>query len=272
MSLILLQNIIFAAIAIFIVVVIIHAVSAIITDRKMQYLEISYTSPKIGPELNGYTIAFITDCHHLALGKLRDVARNVKKREVDLLLLGGDFARGTELWRSMKIMGTIGAKDGIYGVDGNHDDWKDLYAAMRKYNMTPLDNCGVHLRGNLYLAGVEDLWKRSPNINKAIEDANPGDFVFLLAHNPYLAMMQDTSRVDIMLAGHTHGGHISFFGKWTPALTNISYIIKHRRKFIYGWVKTPCDTDIFISRGTGSLRFIPRVFAQPQVVFLTLRS
>lgn len=254
-----------------IAIILFHAASALTYDRRMEYPELTYASPKITPELDGYTVAFITDPHHVPEKKLRKIAANISERNVDLLLLGGDFLSGAALDKALQIIGGISTKDGIYGVDGNHDDHGKLFAAMEKYGMRPLDNAGVSLHPGLYLAGVQDLWKRQPDVKKSVRNAENDDFVLLLAHNPYLSMIQNTSRVDLMLCGHTHGGQVTFFGLWTPALTNMKYIMKHGQKFVAGWIKAPYGTDVFISRGTGSIRFTPRIYAPPQVIYVTLR-
>lgn len=263
--------ILFIIVAIIVIVTAFHVLSALTHDRRMEYPELTYVSPKITPELEGYTIAFITDPHYVPEKKLRKIACSINSRNIDLLLLGGDFLSGEALDRAMEIISGITAKDGVYGVDGNHDDYRELFAVMEKYGMKPLDNSGVKIHKGLYLAGVQDLWKRQPDVKKAVRNAEDDDFVLLLAHNPYLSMIQNTSRVDLMLSGHTHGGQVTFFGRWTPALTNMKYIVKHSQKFVAGWIKAPYDTDVFISRGTGSIRFTPRVYAPPQVVYLTLR-
>lgn len=254
-----------------IAIILFHAASAVTYDRRMEYLELAYASPKITPELKGYTIAFITDPHYIPEKKLRKIAANISERNIDLLLLGGDFLSGQALDKTMQILGGIAAKDGIYGVDGNHDDYAELFAAMEKYGMRPLDNAGTTLHPGLFLAGVQDLWKRQPDVKKAVRNAKDDDFVLLLAHNPYLSMIQNTSRVDLMLCGHTHGGQVTFFGLWTPAFTNMKYIMKHGQKFVAGWIKAPYGTNVFISRGTGSIRFTPRIYAPPQVIYITLR-
>lgn len=266
-----LLNILYAILAVAATVVIFHILSAITQDRRMEYREISYASPKITPELDGCTIAFITDTHFIPERKLRSLAHKISRRDVDLLLLGGDYLGGKPLDRALAIIKDITTKNGIFGVDGNHDNYQELYYLMRKYGLVPLDNEGVRLYPHLYLAGVQDLWMRDPDIKKAVRNAEDDDFVLLLAHNPYLSMIQNTAKVDLMLCGHTHGGHISFFGLWSPALTNIKSIVKSGQKFVAGWVKAPYDTDVFISRGTGSPRFMPRIYAAPQVIYLTLR-
>ena len=251
----------------------IHVISALTVDRRTHYTETIYASPEITADLDGYVIAFATDTHELSAEKLRQIVANVNARNVDLLLLGGDYARNDGFWQTMEILGQAKTTDGIYGVDGNHDNYWALYKAMRKYGVTPLDNQGVYVRPGFYLAGVPDAWIRDPDVVKATAHAEPVDFVLLLSHNPDVAMQQDTAKVDVMLSGHTHGGEITFFGLWAPAMFMVS---DYGQKFRGGWVKAPNDTAVFVSRGTGVRKtsrvpLYPRVFAPPEVVYLTLR-
>lgn len=248
----------------------IHAVSAFTWDRRVRYTEISYSSPKISPELNGYVMAFIVDTHEISDEDLQRVADNISARNVDVLLLGGDFADTREqMLRGMEILSRVHTKDGIYGVDGNHDKFWELSPAMQQFGIVALDNAGVTLHEGLYLAGVQDEWVRRPDVAKAVSSANPVDFIVLLSHNPDVSMRQDMSRVDLMLSGHYHGGHVTLFGLWAPALWPSPYFTDYGHKFMKGWAKGNNGVDVFVSAGTG-YRKTPRVFAPPQVVYVTL--
>lgn len=250
----------------------IHIASALTLDRVIHYTEICYRSAKIGPELDGYVLAFITDTHALPKAELEKVVDRLNARDIDLLLLGGDFpaASGAPM-RSMTVLGRTQTRDGIFGVDGNHDNFMELFAAMAANGIHPLDNAGLHIRPGFYLAGVADLWRRRPDVARAIQNAAPEDFILLLSHNPDAAMLQDNSRVDVMLSGHTHGGQITFFGLWAPRLWPMPGITAYGHKFKSGWAITPNNTAVFVSRGAGPLETAPRVFARPQVVFITLK-
>lgn len=259
--------------ALILMIIVIHVVSALTLDRRIRYTETSFAAPEIPAELDGYVIALVTDTHELAPEKLRQVVAKMNARKVDLLLLGGDYAAGDGLWQTMEILSQTKTTDGIYGVDGNHDNYWELYKAMRKFGITPLDNRGLYVRPGFYLAGVPDAWIREPDVVKATANAEPVDFVLLLSHNPDVSMQQDTAKVDVMLSGHTHGGIMTFFGVWAPALYFIS---DYGHKFKGGWVATPNNTAVFVSRGAGSHKVegvpvLPRIFAPPEVVYLTLR-
>ncbi len=254
-------------------VAVIHLGSALTLDRQIQYFETEYSSPKVSAALDGYMIAFITDTHALPAEDLRAVVTRINRYAPNLLLLGGDFpSRAGAPERSMEILSAVQAPDGIYGVEGNHDDSTELFAAMEKYGIVPLSNSGVSIREGLFVAGVEDLWNRSPDIAKAAQAAGDGDFVLLLSHNPDITMKQSTSHIDLVLSGHTHGGNITLFGRFAPALAWSEKITEYGRIFVSGWAKTRDSTDIFISNGTGYYEAIPRVFARPQVILLTLKT
>ncbi len=172
----------------------------------------------------------------------------------------------------MEILSAVQVSYGVYGVEGNHDNHAELFAAMEKYGIVPLSNSGVSVREGLFLAGVEDLWNRSPDIASAIEAAREDDFVLLLSHNPDVAMRQNTANVDLILSGHTHGGYVTLFGAFAPALVWSGDITEYGGDFMSGWAKSRDGTDVFISNGTGYFEAIPRVFARPQVILLTLKT
>ena len=263
---------IFIIITVFLLVIIlIHVVSAFTFDKSIEYKNISFHSEKIPSALNGYQIAFITDTHAMTRQELQEVVQELNKLQLDLLLLGGDFPSSDgAAARSMEELSQVVTVDGIYGVEGNHDNYLDLFAAMEQYSIKPLSNSGVYIRDRFYLAGVEDLWNRNPDIAAATKDAQAEDFVLLLSHNPDTTMIQDTTSVDLVLSGHTHGGQVTFFGIWAPELTLRKTITDYGQRFMSGWAMSRDGVPVYISNGTGHLSAAPRVFARPQVILITL--
>jgi predicted MPP superfamily phosphohydrolase len=249
----------------------VHVASALTLDRIVQYVELIYTSGKIDLALDGYTIAFLSDIHTMPAGKLKQVANRINARQVDLLLLGGDFPQGSGLWRALRILSGAKPADGIFGVAGNHDYPPDYFHAMRANGIHPLSNEGLSIRKSLYLSGVEDLRRGHPDVAKATAGAGADEFILLLTHNPDTLLLQDGNRVAVALCGHTHGGQITFLGLWAPAMTCSRHISRYGQKLRSGWVRTDGGTDFYVNNGLGSHFGVPRVFARPQVVFLTLR-
>ena len=252
-----------------VLVVLVHLISMFTAGRTIAYTEISFTSDKIGRELDGYVLAFVTDVHAAPLEQIVQIAESMSARGIGLLVLGGDFLPGEEGWPALRALSKTRTTDGIYGVDGNKDDWESLKTGMETYGIHPLDNNGVAIRPGFYLAGVGDLWNREPNVEAAVAQAQPEDFVLLVSHNPDVSMRQSLSSVDLVLSGHTHGGQITLFGLWKPLLTIVT---DYGGRFGGGWAEGADGTDVYVSRGVGSQEWAPRVFTQPEVVYLTLRA
>jgi len=250
-------------------IILVHAVHALTLDRIIEYREVTFSSPNLPAELHGYKIAFITDAHGMPSPRLQEVVDELNRREIDLLLLGGDFyhAHG-DPWRSMSILSQTITTDGIFGVEGNHDRHAILFEAKRENGIVPLSNSGVLLRDGFFLAGVEDMWNRNPCIATATEGASHGDFVLLLSHNPDISMQQDTTNIDLILSGHTHGGQVTFFGIWAPYFTFWDTITSYGQRFTSGWAVSRDGAAVFVSNGMGE--YLPRVWARPQVVLITL--
>lgn len=253
------------------IVALIHIVSALTLDRIIDYKGVPFRSANVPPEMDGYKIAFITDTHAITAQELEKVVSKINKWKPDLLILGGDFpsSKGAPK-RSMEILSKIKTTDGIYGVEGNHDNYKDLFAAMEQYSIQPLSNSGVHIRDRFYLAGVADFWNRKANVRKAIEEADADDFVILAAHNPDVTMRQDTASIDLILSGHTHGGQITFLGLLAPALIFRNNITDYGQRFMSGWSASRDGVPVYVSSGTGTFENVPRIFARPQVTLITL--
>lgn len=249
----------------------VHIAHSLTLDRIIRYVEVEFRSENWPAELNGYRIAFMTDMHLIADHSMKNVVTELNGRDIDLLLLGGDFSM-----RSNHYQGTIReiskaiTTDGIFGVEGNHDVYDQLFLAMEQYGITPLDNSGTRIRHGFYLAGVHDLWNREPSIAQSTDGADTDDFVLLLSHNPDVSMQQSTSSVDLILAGHTHGGQITFFG--FPMYLLRGSITDYGTHFAHGFAYSKDGTPVFTSRGIGTYYNVPRVFARPEVIIFTMYS
>jgi len=246
-----------------------HIVHGLTIGRTIRYVEIEFRSERWPAELDGYRIAFMTDMHIIADEDMRRATAKLNERNLDLLLLGGDFSMHNAHYQgTVREIAQIITTDGIFGVEGNHDDYRRLFSAKEQYGITPLNNSGVHIQDGFYLAGVHDLWNRSPNIEKAVAEAYADDFVLLLSHNPDVSMAQSTDGVDLILSGHTHGGQITFFG--FPFYLLRGSITDYGSHFAYGFSYSADGAPVFASSGIGVYYTVPRVFTRPEVVIFIM--
>lgn len=250
------------------IIVFAHGGSAITADRMIHYSETVYASPHIPQNLDGYVICFIADTHDISMKKLQKAVERINARKVDLVLLGGDYQED-DAAPTMAAISKINAPGGFIGVEGNHDIASNFGEAMDKYGILQLRNAGTQVKPGLYIGGVTFLWEGGRQVENALKDALPDDFAILLAHTADISMQQDTSRAEIMLSGHTHGDQITFFGLWAPAL---KYITMYGHKFKSGWEEGKYGTKVYTSRGVWHMAGSMRIFARPEIVFLTLKS
>jgi len=251
------------------IIPVIHVVHSLTLDRTIRYTEAEFRSENWPSELNGYRIAFMTDLHVITDETMSDVIAALNEKNIDLLLLGGDFSMGNGHYRgTLREIAQANAVDGIFGVEGNHDDYRMLFAAKEQYGITPLDNSGQHIRSGFYLAGVRDLWNGNPDIAEATSGAYADDFILLVSHNPDISMIQSTAEIGLIVSGHTHSGQITLFGY--PMYLLQRGITRYGTRFSHGFADAADGTQVFTSSGIGVYYSIPRIFARPEVVIFTM--
>lgn len=232
--------------------------------------------PGLANGFDGFTIAFLTDFHCSAQTPpsfLERVVRETNRLEPHLILLGGDYiTRGAAYLESIEqLLRQLQAPSGKFGVLGNHDfetDGAAVRAMLARAGVTDLTNRNLFLtRGGerLYLAGVDDLWRGTPDLETALAGVDADAGVILLSHNPHYAKQIADPRVRLVLAGHTHGGQIQppHAGAWYGNS-------RLGRFFVTGEVHYPSFV-LYVSRGLGTVVAPIRYNCPPEIVFFTLR-
>jgi len=248
---------------------------------------VSLSLPGLPTSLEGLRIAHISDLHiHRRRGRHRRIMAALEQLAVDLVVLTGDYItfprqEGVGLEVMSDICGVLRAKHGVFGVFGNHDT-PQLRQDFRKLPVHWLQDACVQLDDvPLQILGFKTDWKTDPDPMAALADipngqaedhtaTHPGGhnrpLRILLSHFPtYLPTAADLG-VDLMLAGHTHGGQCRLPGQ--RAIMNstdlprrlTSGILRHR------------DTVCVVSRGLGEVWLPLRLFCPPHIPVYTLRQ
>lgn len=229
--------------------------------------------PDLDPSHDGLRVAQLTDLH---VGKatpakrIRQAVQTVNDSGCDLVVLTGDYLshneRGVDLIRE-QLDGLVGP---VYAVLGNHDYWVDAVGATRAlshlgYEVLRNQNTRLTLRGSPFtIIGIDDLVTGNADVHRAFRGAGDGSRL-VLAHVPRTAEMLWGQRASLMLAGHTHGGHVNIPGV-TPALMR-----RAQEHYMAGHFELG-DTQLYVSRGLGGAVVPMRFNAAPEVTVLTLRS
>lgn len=228
--------------------------------------------PGLPRELDGYRIAQLSDIH-LTGDVHPDYARYAIERAVawqpELIALTGDIIDHQPCidWL-VEIFSPAEAPDGCYFILGNHDtrvvDSWQTREAMDRAGWTDLGSrlLRKQLRGvESLLIGNEHPWFGRPEM----ESGGAERFRFLLSHSPDQIFWARSHGVQLMLAGHTHGGQ----GRLPLAgpLLSPSW---HGSRFASGdFHKQP--TTMHVSRGMGGTHLL-RIGCRPELSLLTLRA
>lgn len=223
------------------------------------------------PALNGVRIGMITDVHHSAVVSSDDVERAVSlltDSAPDIVVLGGDYVSffdRTYVSPVAELLAPLAnAPQGSFAVLGNHDDEKDVPAALTSKGFTVLKDQRTQLTINgerLDIAGIR-FWTRGPaDVAAALKGT--GGTTILLAHDPRRLVEAAALDVQLVLSGHTHGGQVIVPGVGAVA----------GRKFpVLAGAAERDNTAIFVSRGVGTVYVPVRINCPPDVAVLTLRS
>lgn len=149
------------------------------------------------------------------------------------------------------------------------NDFNALEAALASRKVHTLHNRSVHITNaaagiDIYLAGVDDLTERTPELHSALCDVPYDAPTILLSHNPDILAEPGVEQADLVLSGHTHGGQVvlPILG---AAHTQTNFL--HRSE-VAGYLSRG-KTQVYITRGVGE--GIPlRLGAAPQITLITL--
>jgi uncharacterized protein len=219
--------------------------------------------------LAGLRVGLITDLHRSDTVPHELIMRAVKllmSETPDLVVLGGDYVTWGDrhfVVPSAEALAPLSAPHGVYAVLGNHDDDRDMPAALSATGVVVLRDARTRLkiRGEtLDLAGIRYWTRRATDIAHVLRGASPN--VILLAHNPLRLVEAAALAVPLVLSGHTHGGQVVLPGIGAVAAREFPVIAGKGRRD---------STEIFVSRGVGTVYVPVRINCPPEVAVLTLQ-
>lgn len=179
-----------------------------------------FEHPRLPPSWTGLRILHLSDWHFegtIGRDYFEQVAELAAREPVDLVVFTGDLLdhpRGLDWLPS--TLGRLNAPLGSWFILGNHD-WS--YADTEKvrscfaeigWKFAHPEGTTIPFRsGSLYLTGDETPWLGQPaQPAKRHPDPEHSGFSILLSHTPDHLSRARAMDVDVMLAGHTHGGQV----------------------------------------------------------------
>ena len=181
-----------------------------------------YTQKAVDGELR---IAVIADSH---LGITIDGKRfgrqlkRIESEEPDLLVIAGDFvdddSKSEDMIEACRALGEFRSELGVYFIYGNHDNGyfdyrnfsgQELRSELEKNGVVILEDSGVDLGGGYFLLGRNDRsMPGRASMDVLTNGIDRSEYVILLDHQPNDYAAEAEAGVDLVISGHTHGGHI----------------------------------------------------------------
>ena len=176
-------------------------------------------------DVGNIRIAQIADAHIGATLDGTSLSRQIERinsYKPDVLVITGDFVDDDTTYDDMvascRALGEAQTTYGVYYVFGNHDKGyydsrnftvKQLKDELSENLVVILEDKSVLIDGRFYIIGRQD---RSARNRAAMADLVSGldenKYSIVLDHQPNDYGNEASAGVDLVLSGHTHGGHI----------------------------------------------------------------
>jgi hypothetical protein len=195
----------------------------------------------------------------------------------DLILMPGDVFQGSdadferERPALRELLAGLDAPAGVFLVPGDTDQSPGRVARIVEgTRIKPLENATAFDADRGVLIGGIELDYRSTaarGVVARLEDVEARSLRILVAHRPDVIFdLQPSSRIDLVVAGHTHGGQVVVPG-FGPLIT-LSHV---PRGVAAGGLHAMDGNRIYVSRGAGSEQGQAprlRLFCPPEVSIL----
>lgn len=250
---------------------------ALLPGNEQFSLEVStqtYVLPRLPKEWDGLSIVHLTDTHFcgaVTRQYFEAVCERAAALKPDLFIFTGDLLDDQLLLEWLpETLGRLKAPLGQYFILGNHDWYLDSEAIRREFerlgwtDMSSRSQAVTSTKASspIILAGDETPWMGTHPI---LPSEPNSAFRILLSHTPDNIEWARRQRIDLVLAGHTHGGQIRL-----PIIGPVYAPSRHGCRFASGvfWLN---PTLLCVSRGISGREPI-RYQCRPELTKLILKS
>lgn len=246
------------------------------------HISITRYSFETDKELSGgeLRIALIADSHlgiTLDGEKFEKQVERIAAESPDMVVIAGDFvddkSTSADMKAACKALGELDTKYGVFYSFGNHDkayygtrdfDEDDLRNELTKNNIVILEDENKMLAENICVIGRQDAMEADRmTIGELSGKADRSDYKIVIDHQPTDYENEALAGVDLVLSGHTHGGHIFPVGP-------LSYILGIN-DHIYG-TKRCQDTDFVVTSGISGWEMPFKTFARSEIVIIEVKA
>ena len=179
---------------------------------------------KVLPE-GSLRVVLIADAHMGATLDGEDFDEEMERIEAagpDIVVVTGDFVDDEssvlDMLAACRALGGLDTTYGVYFVFGNHDKGyfddrefseKELRDALESNDVVILEDEVNLIADSVYIIGRQDRSVRDRAEIVALTDGlDRSKYMIVLDHQPNDYAAEAEAEVDLVLSGHTHGGHV----------------------------------------------------------------
>ena len=257
----------------FLILIIIFLIYVLITNDIVVVSKYNIVSNKIPKDFDEFKIVQISDFHS-NYRLINKTVTKIKNLKPNIIVITGDLIDSYENFENVtRLINMIKNLSPIYYVTGNHEIYYKRFSKLKKLlnklGVIILENKNILLKQNkkhINLIGINDISHNKKNIVRVINDLRKENkYNILLSHRPELFEKYVESKVDLVFAGHAHGGQfrIPFIGGlYSPGQGIFP-------KYTSG-VYEKAFTKMVVNRALGDSRMSIRINNPRDIVLVTL--
>ncbi|MEZ2346519.1 metallophosphoesterase [Terriglobus sp. RCC_193] len=233
---------------------------------------------------HGFRIAQLSDFHFHNYDEsffVRHAVQRVNELAPDMVALTGDFVTASSDYsQNQAVPNAYACAEILSGLKcptrlcslGNHDAVikRTVSDALQRNGLKLLMNqfTALERRGErIWISGIADAYFDVPDLSRAMPQRKPNEPIILLGHEPDFAdVAAQNNDVDLMLAGHTHGGQVRL--PFLPALLLPAMGEKYVEDL---HTVGSSGMQLYVNRGLGCMHLPFRFNCPPELTLLTLQ-
>ena len=263
------------------------AYGAYCENKAYEVSELTLSYRGLHPDLSGLRLVHITDIHAgplISYETISSVVSRANALKPDLIVLTGDYVNHNPAYirGCLALIDELRAPAGVIGVYGNHDYYTGMDAMKAGFAKTRIsmlrDNrqAPKGLEGLLNIIGADDPvsnWAADAqfqDLSKLSRLVAPDHFNLLLSHRPGIFDASQNWKVELTLAGHTHGGQVILPGVGERGFSLAGFFVT----YTHGLYESGKEREVrmYVNRGIGTIVAPVRLFCKPEIAEITLKK
>ncbi|MTD37608.1 metallophosphoesterase [Erwinia sp. CPCC 100877] len=221
-------------------------------------------------------IVQLSDIHikkDYSIEQLEKIVAKVNAEQPDIITFTGDlfdnYGNYGPSEAVLSALSKLSAPLGKFAVWGNHDYggaasrvYPEILAAV---GFQLLENAGTTIslsnQKSIYIAGLDDSLLGDASLSTALTERQ-GAYTILLTHEPDIAANLLDQNIQLVLAGHSHGGQIRI-----PFFSIKNTLAKNYDKGLYELAN---NTTLYVNSGLGTTKISARFRVPPEIAVFDL--